>query len=87
MFKIKYKNDEEVDKFKVRLLAQGFLQQMGVDYNKISAPVVYSISISLLLVVANHENWELEQMSVVTIFLTWSLQGGDYWNICMNPTL
>ena len=59
MFKIKYKNDEEVDKFKVRLLAQGFLQQMGVDYDKIFAPVVYSISISLLLAVANHENWGL----------------------------
>ena len=49
VFKIKYKPDGIVDKQKARLVAQGFLQQEGVDYNEIFVPVVDSTSISLLL--------------------------------------
>ena len=31
VFKIKYRPDGSIDKYKVRLLAQGFLQQEGID--------------------------------------------------------
>ena len=44
----------------MRLVAQGFLQQEGVDYNEIFAPVVDSTSISLLLAIANQEDWEIQ---------------------------
>lgn len=69
VFKIKYKPDGEIDKYKVRLVAQGFLQQEGIDYNEVFAPVVDSTSITLLLAIANQEDYELEQMDVVTAFL------------------
>ena len=58
-----------LERYKVRLVAQGFLQQERVDYNEIFAPVVDSTSISLLLAIANQEGWEIEQMDVVTAFL------------------
>ena len=56
VFKIKYKPDGSIDKYKVRLVAQGFLQQEGIDCNEIFAPVVDSTSMSLLLAIANQEN-------------------------------
>ena len=38
VFEIKFKPNGDVDKHKVRMVAQGFLQQEGVDYNEIFAP-------------------------------------------------
>ena len=58
----------EVNKYTVRLVAHNFLQQEGADYNELFALVVDSTYISLLLAIANHENWELEEMGVVTTF-------------------
>ena len=81
VFKIKYLPNGDVDKYKVRLVAQGFLQQEGVDYNEIFAPVVDSTSISLLLAIANHEDWEMEQMDVVTAFLHGRLDEEVYMKI------
>ena len=60
VLKIKYRPDGSTEKYKVRLVAQGFLQQEGIDYNEIFALVVDSTSMSLLLATANQENWECE---------------------------
>ena len=75
------RNGVNIDKHKVRLVAQGFLQQEGVDYNEIFAPVVDSTSISLLLAIANQEDWEMEQMDVVTTFLYGRLDEEVYMKI------
>ena len=69
VFKIKYRPDGTVEKYKARLIAQGFLQQEGIDYKEFFALVVDSTNMSLLLAIANLENWECEQMDVVTAFL------------------
>jgi hypothetical protein len=34
VYKTKYKENGEVDKYKARLLAKGFAQEYGVDYNE-----------------------------------------------------
>lgn len=81
VFKTKYKPNGEIEKYKVRLVAQGFLQQEGVDYNEVFAPVVDSTSISLLLAISNQEDWELEQMDVVTAFLHGRLDEEVYMKI------
>ena len=39
-FKTNYKPNGEIEKYKVRLVAQGFLQLEGIDYNEVIAPVV-----------------------------------------------
>ena len=81
VFKIKYRPDGSIDKYKVRLVAQGFLQQEGIDYNEIFAPVVDNTSMSLLLAIANQEKWECEQMDVVTAFLHGGLDEEVYMKI------
>ena len=81
VFKTKFKPDGSIEKYKVRLVAQGFLQQEGVDYNEVFAPVVDSTSMSLLLAMANQEDWEIEQMDVVTAFLHGRLEEEVYMKI------
>ena len=81
VFKTNFKPDGSIDKYKVRLVAQGFLQREGIDYNEIFAPVVDSTSISLLLAISNQEDWELEQMDVVTAFLHGRLEEEVYMTI------
>ena len=81
VFQIKCKPNGEIEKYRVRLVAQGFLQQEGVDYSETFAPVFDSTPISLLLAIANQENWEMEQMDVVNAFLHGRLDEEVYMKI------
>lgn len=56
-------------KYKVRVVARGFTQREGVDYNEIFSPVVRHTSIRVLLAMVAHQDLELEQLDVKTAFL------------------
>ena len=45
VFKVKAKDDGTVDKFKARLVIQGFSQRPGIDYDETFAPVAHQESI------------------------------------------
>lgn len=55
--------------FKERLVARGFAQKEGVDFNDVLSPIVKHISIRILLVMVAKFDLELEQMDVKTTFM------------------
>lgn len=55
------------------LVARGFTQELGVDYNEVFSPVVMHASIRILLGMAAHNDWELEQLDVKTASLNGDL--------------
>ena len=59
VFSVKYKSDGSIDKYKARLVAQGFSQTYGIDYEKTFAPVAKLNSIRVLLSIAINLDWEL----------------------------
>jgi len=61
-------------KYKARLVAIGFSQKEGVDYNEIFTPVVRYTSIRVLLAIVAHQDLELEQLDVKTSFLHGELE-------------
>ena len=78
VFKLKLLPSSEIERHRVRLVAQRFLQQKGVDYNEVFAPVVDNTSISLLLAIADQNDWEIEGMDVVSSFLHGKLEEKVY---------
>jgi histone deacetylase 1/2 len=81
VFKIKYDSDGTVDKFKARLVARGFSQKKGLDYNETFSPVVNAASLRLLLSIAAQNDLELDQLDVKTAFLLSTLDEDLYMDI------
>ena len=68
----------EEPRYKGRLVAKGYAQVEGIDYNEVFAPVVKHVSIRLLLSAVVNFDMELEQMDVKTAFLHGVLQERIY---------
>ena len=63
---------------KAHLVAQGYSQMEGVDYDETFAPVAYMKSIRILLALACHLKFKLYQMDVKTTFLNGFLKEDVY---------
>src|SRR3978361_2128168 len=63
---------------KARLVAQGYNQQEGIDYDETYAPVARLEAIRLLIAFASYKNFKLFQMDVKTAFLNGKLQEKVY---------
>ena len=68
----------EISRYKARLVAQGFSQQEGVDYEDTFAPVAKYSSIRTVLAISNELNLEVHQMDVKTAFLNGDIDTDIY---------
>ena len=59
VFKVKRDGEGCVQRFKARLVAQGYSQTEGVDYNEVFSPVERNTSIRSMLALANVHDWEV----------------------------
>lgn len=59
IFRIKRNADGTISRYKARLVAQGFQQTEGLDYNETFSPVIKQPTIRLVLSLALHFEWDI----------------------------
>ena len=57
------------DRSKERLVARGFYQKEGLNYEETFSPVIWYTSIRDIMALASMMKWDLHQMDVKTTFL------------------
>lgn len=75
---LKRGENNEIIRYKARLVARGFTQKYGVNYEETFAPTIRLDAIRIILAIAAKENWEIYQMDVVTAFLAGDLEDEVY---------
>lgn len=69
VFKLKRKANGDFDKYKARLVARGFSQEKGFDYNETYSPTAKLTTFRILLAIAVHHGYLVHQMDVKYAFL------------------
>ncbi|KAK8669710.1 hypothetical protein V6N13_107134 [Hibiscus sabdariffa] len=78
VFKKKTDMDGNVQTYKGRLVAKGYRQIHGIDYDETFSPVAMFKSIRILLAIAAFHDYEIWQMDVKTAFLNGKLEEDVY---------
>ena len=78
VFKLNKDELGAVIKHKARLVARGFVQQEGIDYDDAFSPVVRMEFVCVLLALAAQEGWQVHHMDVKSAFLNSDLKEEVY---------
>jgi len=78
VFKLKVSADGSVERHKARLVAQGFSQKFGADYDETFCPVVRLESLRTVIALAVQNGLKLHQVDVTTAFLNGELEEEVY---------
>ena len=78
VFKRKLNADGEVERYKARLVALGYSQQHGADYDDTFCPVVRFESVRMLIAIAVQLGLKLHQMDITAAFLNGDLKEDVY---------
>jgi hypothetical protein len=84
VFKIKHGVDGEIKCYKARIMAKGFTQTFGVNYDETFAPDAKFESIRCILALTIIEDMEIHQMDIKITFFNGDLKEEIY---CRNPNL
>ena len=64
VFSIKRDEHNNISKFKARLVARGFNQIHGIDYDLTYSPTLNSDSIKLIISIASKFKWTMYQLDI-----------------------
>ncbi|KAK3725314.1 hypothetical protein QZH41_002591 [Actinostola sp. cb2023] len=78
VFRVKYNADGSMERRKARLVAQGYSQKQGVDYDETFSPVVRFESLRTVIALSVKQELKLHQMDVTTAFLNGDLKEEVY---------
>ena len=81
VFVRKRNEKNEVTRYKARLVAQGFSQRPGIDYEETYSPVMDAITFRYLISLAVSKRLEMRLMDVVTAYLYGSLDSDIYMKV------
>ena len=77
----KRNENNEVVRYKARLVAQGFTQRPGIDFNETYSPVMSGITFRYLISLALQNHLSMQLMDVVTEYLYGSLDSDIYMKV------
>ena len=78
VYRIKRKADGSIERYKARLVANGFHQQPGLDFGETFSPVVNHNTIRLILAISVTNSWPIRQLDVQNALLHGYLQEHVY---------
>jgi hypothetical protein len=78
VFKLKRDEAGAIVKHKARLVARGFVQRKGIDFDDTFAPVARMESVRLLFALTAQEGWRVHHMDVKSAFLNGDLKEEVY---------
>ena len=81
VFVRKRNENNEVVRYKARLVAQGFTQRPGVDFNETYSPVTSGITFRYLKSLAVQKRLSMQLMDVMTTYLYGSLDSDIYMKV------
>ena len=81
VFVRKHNENNEIIKYKVRLIAQRFSQRLGIDYEETYSPVIDTITFHFLISLAVSKGLDMRLMDVITKYLYGSMDNDIYMKI------
>jgi hypothetical protein len=81
VWKYKFNIEKDEVEYKVRLVAQGFSQKEGIDFDEAYSPVASMDTFKVVLTLAARYNWQIHSMDVDSAYLNGELKHKIYSKI------
>jgi hypothetical protein len=69
VYKVKHNANGSVSRYKAKLVAKGYAQTYGIDYEETYSPIAKMTTVRAIIAMAIAKGWFLHQMDVNNVFL------------------
>ena len=81
VYKVNFKSNGSLERYKARLVAIGYNQEYGIDFLKTFSPVIWMIALRCIIALASSRHWFIHQLDINNAFLHGDLHENVYMQI------